>query len=313
MAGKKEGTGKGGGGKGAAAALKDLYPGGKGIGGFALGAIPLADLVPDPKPQRSKLDDDVKVKEEAASIKALATSINSVGLQVPLKVQEGKAGKYVVRQGNRRLAALLGIQEGKKKDPPPVPCLLMVNGAEGGAHLAENVLRRPLTVMEQAKALDAFLKDKTFENQKQAAKALGTSEAHISHLVELIRDVPKDLQEAVEAGKVSAHVARQASKDTERRKALRQQLAAGTRPTGASTAPATGHQRMRVPKGDLGDLEGVDITVYKEDRVTILFDLEGNPRSKDWNGLEAVKAKLAELEAQKDFVKAVKRVRGQLD
>lgn len=141
-------------------------------------------------------------KPEEAEIEGLALSIREVGLLQPLGVVL-RAGRYEVVFGHRRLLAC------RRVGYDPVPCNVL--GEEEAAHLratlAENVERKDLTPVEEAKVLRDMV-DGHGQTVPATARALGRSEAWVRSRLEMLR-WPAEFLELVHKGELAASVARE--------------------------------------------------------------------------------------------------------
>ena len=149
----------------------------------------------DRNPDQPRRDFD----EEA--LQTLADSIKEAGVLQPLLVVE-KEGRYRIVAGERRFRAarIAGLEA--------VPCIIRDFSPEEQmeAALIENIQREDLNAIEEAAAVRQLM-DSCGYTQEKAAKRLGKSRPAVANLLRLLT-LPKDVQDAVIAGKLSAGHAR---------------------------------------------------------------------------------------------------------
>jgi len=126
----------------------------------------------------------------------LARDIERNGLMQPIIVQRYQNGKYNYKTiaGHRRLKA----HEVLKRET--IPAIVKEDVDEGRAlvsNLAENIHRKQLNILQEAKALDR-LKEKGF-SVDAVAMALGKSNTWVRMRYELLQ-LPEEIQEAAAAG-----------------------------------------------------------------------------------------------------------------
>lgn len=141
--------------------------------------LPIESLYPDPsQPRKSGLADEDLIE--------VADSIASRGILQNLRVTADEKGKFMIVCGERRFRAALkaGLSE--------VPALIDEDLSEADrleVQLAENILRRDLSITERANAFARFAK--IHPDHKTAAKRLGISNGHLSNLLELTNLAPE--------------------------------------------------------------------------------------------------------------------------
>ena len=144
---------------------------------------------PDPDQPRQHFD-DTKLAE-------LAASMESKGLVVPIMVRP-TGERYTIVHGERRwrAAKLLGWRairaEVRDVDASEARWLALV----------ENVQRRDLTPIEEAKAYQARLADGI--TQTELGKHIGKSQSYIAQKLRLLK-LPEDVQEAMGNGITEGH------------------------------------------------------------------------------------------------------------
>lgn len=149
----------------------------------------------DRNPDQPRRDFD----EEA--LQTLAESIKEAGVLQPLLVVE-KEGRYRIVAGERRFRAarIAGLEA--------VPCIIRDFSPEEQmeAALIENIQREDLNAIEEAAAVRQLM-DSCGYTQEKAAKRLGKSRPAVANLLRLLT-LPREVQDAVIAGKLSAGHAR---------------------------------------------------------------------------------------------------------
>ena len=154
--------------------------------------IPLCDLT------RSKRN----VRKAATlTIPQLAASILAHGLMHNLTVTRGKAGKYEVVAGGRRLDALTELRRAKKIEKThPVPCRIVDVSEARELSLAENVAREPMAPVDEYEAYAGIIA-KDGKSAQDVADRFGVSLQHVMRRLKLGRLSPRLLDE-YRAGKI---------------------------------------------------------------------------------------------------------------
>jgi len=133
-------------------------------------------------------------REEHGDLEELKSSIGKHGLLVPVLIEPDGT----VRGGTRRLRALSEL----KGEQAEVECIILPAGTDPAvAQLVENVHRKDLTPLEEAKAYRALL-DKTGWTQRRLATEMCVSGSHLSRTLNLLR-APPEVQEKLAIGLVS--------------------------------------------------------------------------------------------------------------
>jgi ParB/RepB/Spo0J family partition protein len=151
--------------------------------------ISIAEIRPNPhNPRKTFAPEDLS---------ELAASIKEHGILEPLVVTEDPAGGYVIVCGERRWRA--AQEAGLEK----APCLIkdLAPGVAAEVMLVENLQRRDLDAMEEARAFRALLDDHGYTQEKLAEK-IGVSPATVTNRLRLLR-LPEDIQEAISKGKMA--------------------------------------------------------------------------------------------------------------
>lgn len=165
------------------------------------GRIDLNQVIPDPSQPRTEFAQD--------AIEQLAQSFLDRGQLAPIRVRwSADHGKWIVIYGERRLRA---AQAAKAKT---IECYFddrQISEAEIlEQQMIENLLRRDLTPIEQARGFSALM-DLHGWNGKQVAKSLSVPESTVSRALALL-DLPQDVQQKVDSGEVAARSAYEISK-----------------------------------------------------------------------------------------------------
>ncbi|HEX5695084.1 MAG TPA: ParB/RepB/Spo0J family partition protein [Acidimicrobiia bacterium] len=164
-----------------------------GIGAGGLVQVPVDRIKTNPDQPRVRFDDD--------SLEELAASMKEVGVLQPIVVTGGDEG-YVLIAGERRWRAA------KRAGLAVIPAV--VREATGTSTLVEalveNVQRQDLTPLEEAHAYQHLLENYGM-TQEQVAARVGKSRPTIANTLRLLQ-LPKEVQELVESGELSAGHAR---------------------------------------------------------------------------------------------------------
>ena len=164
---------------------------GVGVGGLV--QVPVDRIKTNPDQPRVRFDDD--------SLEELAASMKEVGVLQPIVVTGGDEG-YVLIAGERRWRAA------KRAGLAVIPAV--VREATGTSTLVEalveNVQRQDLTPLEEAHAYQHLLENYGM-TQEQVAVRVGKSRPTIANTLRLLQ-LPKEVQELVESGELSAGHAR---------------------------------------------------------------------------------------------------------
>ena len=155
--------------------------------------IPIEDIIPNRFQPRLVFDDK--------SLADLASSIKQHGIIQPLILRR-IGDKYEIIAGERRYKAakLAGLDS-----VPAVISNLDVN-ASAEAAIVENIQRKDLTAIEEAKSYQALL-DKGYMTQEELARKMGLSQSSISNKLRLLT-LDETVQEAVLNEKISERHAR---------------------------------------------------------------------------------------------------------
>ncbi len=163
-----------------------------GVGGQVIN-IPIEDIIPNRFQPRLNF--------EESSLKELASSIKEHGIIQPLILRR-LGDKYEIVAGERRYKAskMAGLMS--------VPAIITAMDDKKSAEVAivENIQRRDLSAIEEAKSYKALL-DKGYLTQEELAKKMGLSQSAISNKLRLLQ-LSEDVQNALMEGKISERHAR---------------------------------------------------------------------------------------------------------
>ena len=155
--------------------------------------VPIEDILPNRFQPRLAFDD--------ASLQDLAASIKQHGIIQPLILRR-KNDKYEIIAGERRYKA--ARMAGLVSVPAIISNLSDVQSAE--VAIVENVQRKDLTAIEEAKSYQAIL-DKGYMTQEELAKKMGLSQSAISNKLRLLT-LDESVQNAVLKNQISERHAR---------------------------------------------------------------------------------------------------------
>ena len=155
--------------------------------------LPIEDIIPNRFQPRLAFDD--------ASLQDLASSIKQHGIIQPLVLRR-KNDKYEIIAGERRYKAakLAGLAS--------VPAIIsnLDDNASAEVAIVENIQRKDLTAIEEAKSYQALL-DKGYMTQEELARKMGLSQSAISNKLRLLT-LDESVQNAILEGKISERHAR---------------------------------------------------------------------------------------------------------
>ena len=163
--------------------------------------IPIDRLTRDPSQPREIFDE--------AALQELVESIESLGVLQPVRVRwDEELAMYVIASGERRFRAakMAGLKS--------VPCVIqegeLTESQRLIEQLAENIIRADLQPVEQAKAFRRLM-DLNGWSARQLARELHIADANVVRALALL-DLPKSIQERVEAGQLAPSVAYEVSR-----------------------------------------------------------------------------------------------------
>jgi len=155
--------------------------------------VPIEDIIPNRFQPRLAFDDD--------SLKDLSSSIKQHGIIQPLVLRR-KNDKYEIIAGERRYKAA------KMAGLVSVPAIIsnMDDNTSAEVAIVENIQRKDLTAIEEAKSYQALL-DKGYMTQEELARKMGLSQSAISNKLRLLT-LDESVQEAILQEKISERHAR---------------------------------------------------------------------------------------------------------
>jgi ParB family chromosome partitioning protein len=156
-----------------------------------LAEIPIDRLHPNPQQPRHHFDD--------VALAELATSIRRHGVLQPLLVSEDGPDRFLLITGERRwrAARIAGLSA--------VPAVIrerLEDAQQLELALVENLQRRDLTPLEEARAFD-HLRTSLGLSQQEIADRVGMDRSTVANSLRLLK-LPMDVQEMVERGDLSA-------------------------------------------------------------------------------------------------------------
>jgi len=233
-------------------------------------------------------------REEAGDIGALAESVAEHGLLVPVLIEPDGT----VRAGARRLEALrrLGRDEAE--------CLLLPAGTDPAvAQLVENIQRKGLTPVEEARAFRALL-ERTGWSQARLARELGITPSRVSLALNLL-SAPPEVQASVDSGEASAYAVKSSFGRRGRRDGRARAIAERVR-SGRVVHAHFGAASSRVPSRELPP--GIRARAFA-DRVEITFVLAD--AAFDLEGAAALAQTLVGIlgDAEAEVMRALRRAR----
>lgn len=155
--------------------------------------VAIEDIIPNRFQPRLAFDD--------TALNDLASSIKQHGIIQPLVLRR-KNDKYEIIAGERRYKA--AKMAGLVSVPAIISNLSDIDSAQ--VAIVENVQRKNLTAIEEAKSYQALL-EKGFMTQEELAKKMGLSQSNISNKLRLLT-LDESVQQAVIQEKISERHAR---------------------------------------------------------------------------------------------------------
>ena len=165
------------------------------------GSVPIEQVIPDPSQPRTIFDKE--------SLKELSDSFASKGQLQPIRVRWLEhEGKWTIIAGERRwrAAQIAGLAT--------IDCFFHDGGLTPSEileeQIIENLQRRSLQPLEEARAFQALIKMNIWK-KKEVASALGIHPAKVSRALKLLK-LPADIQAKIESGELPARTAYEISK-----------------------------------------------------------------------------------------------------
>jgi ParB family chromosome partitioning protein len=175
--------------------LDALIPGGEEVAAGGIEMISVADISPNPRQPRSRLD--------STELAELAASIREHGVIQPLVLTRGEeTGKYILIAGERRWLA--ARQAGLES----VPGIIREASDRQRLELAlvENVQRSDLNPLEAAEAYRQLAEDFSLSHEEIASQ-VGKSRATVTNTLRLLK-LPPSVQQAITDERISEGHAR---------------------------------------------------------------------------------------------------------
>jgi ParB family chromosome partitioning protein len=157
--------------------------------------IPVDRLQPNPHQPRQIFDE--------TAIEELAASIRRHGILQPLLVSEDGQDRYLIITGERRWRA---ARRAGLRAVPAVIRERLEDAAQLELALVENLQRRDLTPLEEARAFDA-LRSSLGLTQAEIAERVAMDRSTVANALRLLK-LPLEIQTLVEQGELSAGHAR---------------------------------------------------------------------------------------------------------
>jgi ParB family chromosome partitioning protein len=155
--------------------------------------IPLTQIQPPTHP----------VREFTNDLTGLALSIRTMGLIEPIIVRT-KGDLYEIVSGFRRLEACKMLNMSK------VMCRVIdVNDKEAyEAALVENLQRRSMNPLEEAKAFHKYVSDYGWGGESELAREIGKSQEYVSRRIRVL-DLPLEVQEKIRKNVINSSLAQE--------------------------------------------------------------------------------------------------------
>ena len=165
------------------------------------GSVPIEQVIPDPSQPRTEFDED--------ALQELSASFASKGQLQPIRVRWlENEGKWTIIAGERRwrAAQMAGLAT--------IDCYFHDGGLTPSEileeQIIENLQRRSLQPLEEARAFQALIKMNMWK-KKEVASALGIHPTKVSRALKLLK-LPADIQSKIESGELPARTAYEISK-----------------------------------------------------------------------------------------------------
>ncbi len=219
--------------------------------------VPIEDIIPNRFQPRLSFDE--------SSLKELADSIKQHGIIQPLvlrKVQD----KYEIIAGERRYKA--AMMAGLASVPAIITSL--DDNASAEVAIVENIQRKDLTAIEEARSYQALL-DKGYMNQETLAKKMGLSQSAISNKLRLL-SLDEEVQDAVLNEKISERHARSLLKikDNEEQKQMLKRII-NERLTVKQLEEEIKKMNIEEPKNVENNLENIEVKPEETEKPKSIF------------------------------------------
>ena len=166
------------------------------------GSVPIEQVTPDPSQPRTEFDEE--------SLQELSASFAAKGQLQPIRVRwSDPEGKWIIIAGERRwrAAQMAGLAT--------IDCFFHEGELSSSEileeQIIENLQRRALQPMEEARSFDSLMKMNKWKKNNQVATALGIHPSKVSRALKLLR-LPADIQAKIESGELPARTAYEISK-----------------------------------------------------------------------------------------------------
>lgn len=156
-----------------------------------LAEIPVEQLHPNPHQPRHRFDEQ--------ALEELAASIRRYGVLQPILVSEDEPGRYLLIIGERRWRAA------RTAGLATIPAIIrerLTDSEQLEVALVENLQRRDLTPLEEARAFD-HLRTSLGLSQAEIAERVAMDRSTVANSLRLLK-LPAEVQELVERGDLSA-------------------------------------------------------------------------------------------------------------
>ena len=234
------------------------------------GTLPIEQVIPDPTQPRTEFDQE--------ALQELSASFASKGQLQPIRVRWlEREGKWIIIAGERRWRAA------QMAELATIDCYFHEGELSSSEileeQIIENLQRRALQPMEEARAFDALIKMNKWK-KKQVAAALGIHAAKISRALTLLK-LPADIQAKVESGELPARTAYEISKlDDESQQRL---MLSDVSNEGLTNQEARNRVRVKNGKGS-PQRDGTKLTFNSdEDHVIVV----SSPAATTYEAIEA--------------------------
>jgi ParB family chromosome partitioning protein len=234
------------------------------------GSVPIEKVIPDPSQPRTEFDEE--------SLQELSASFASKGQLQPIRVRWLESeGSWTIIAGERRwrAAQMAGLAT--------IDCFFHEDELSPSEileeQIIENLQRRALQPMEEARSFDALIKMNGWK-KKQAAEALGIHPAKVSRALKLLK-LPADIQAKIESGELPARTAYEISKldDQSQQRAMLSDVSS----EGLTNQEARNRVRVKKGKGS-SQRVGTKLTFTSDENHVIVVS---SPTKTTYEAIEA--------------------------